>query len=77
MEGNPVWLGMPSARTVNTVCEKTVLVKTTGHEKNRFTVVLSCLFDGIKLKPMIIFKRKTVPRRHTRRQGICATGHCM
>ena len=61
MDETPVWLDMPSARTVNTVGEKTVLVKTTGHEKNRFKVVLSCLADGTKLKPMIIFKRKTVP----------------
>lgn len=41
---------------------KTVLVKSTGHEKTKFTVVLSCLADGTKLKPMVIFKRKTMPK---------------
>ena len=29
-----------------------MLVKTTGHEKNRLTLVLSCMADGTKLKPM-------------------------
>lgn len=39
-----------------------MLINTTGHEKSRFTVVLSCLADGMKLKPMVIFKRKTIPK---------------
>ena len=42
--------------------EKTILVKTTGHEKSRFTVVLACLANGVGLKPMVIFKRKTQPK---------------
>ena len=44
------------------LCAKTVLLKTTGHEKTHFTVVLACLADGTKLKPMAIFKRKTMPK---------------
>ena len=52
----PVWFDMPSARTVATRGEKTVTISTTGHEKSCFTVVLSCLADGTKLKPMVIFK---------------------
>ena len=55
----PVWFDMPSARTVATRGEKTVTISTTGHEKSCFTVVLSCLADGTKLKPMVIFKWKT------------------
>jgi len=62
MDETPVWFDMPSARTVNAKGAKTVLVNTTGHEKSRFTVVLACLADGMKLKPMLIFKRKTLPK---------------
>ena len=61
MDETPVWFNMPLARTVNTR-EKSVSITTTGHEKSCFTVVLSCLADGTKLKPMIIFKRKTKPK---------------
>ena len=56
MDEMPVWFDMPSARTVATQGEKTVTISTTGHEKSCFTVVLSCLADGTKLKPMVIFK---------------------
>ena len=62
MDETPVWFDMPSTRTVNTRGEKTVSVTTIGHEKSCFTVVLSCLADGTKLKPMITFKRKTKPK---------------
>ena len=62
MDETPVWFDMPSARTVNARGERTVLVNTTGHEKSHFTVVLPCLADGTKLKPMVIFKRKTIPK---------------
>ena len=62
MDETPVWFDMPCARTVNAKGEKTVLVKTTGHEKSRFTVVLACMANGVHLKPMIIFKRKTAPK---------------
>jgi len=41
---------------------KTVSVKTTGVEKQYFTVILSCLADGTKLKPAIVLKRKTMPK---------------
>ena len=57
MDETPVWFDMPAARTVESRGVKTVLLKTTGNEKTRFTVVLSCLADGTKLKPMVIFRR--------------------
>lgn len=62
MDETPVWFDMPTSKTVSAKGEKTVLVRTTGHEKSRFTVVLSCLADGTKLKPMVVFKRKTLPK---------------
>lgn len=62
MDETPMCFDMPGNRTVETKGKKTVLLKTTGHEKTRFTVVLTCLADGRKLKPMIILKRKTLPK---------------
>ncbi|KAG7166740.1 Pogo transposable element-like 1 [Homarus americanus] len=62
MDGTPMNFDMISNRTVEAKGSKIILVKTTGHEKARFTVVLSCMTDGTKLKSMIIFKRKTMPK---------------
>ena len=62
MDETPVWFDMPTSKTVDSVGAKTVLLKTNGHEKTRFTVVLACLADGTKLKPMVIFKQKTMPK---------------
>ena len=47
--------------TVNKKGERTILLKSTGNEKNRYTVVLECMADGTKLPPMIIYKRTTRP----------------
>ena len=63
MDETPVWFDMPAARTVESRGAKTVLLKTTGNEKTRFTVVLSCLADGTKLKPMVIFPPKDYAQR--------------
>lgn len=49
-------------RTVDMNGAKTVIVKSTEREKSRFTFVLSCLANGIILKPMVIFKRKTMTK---------------
>ena len=62
MDETAVNFDMPSNRTVNVKGEKTILIKTTGNEKKRFTVVLACMADGKKLRPMVIFKRKTMPK---------------
>ena len=62
MDETPVWFDMPSNSTVHKAGEKTIFVKTTGHEKSHFTVVLSCMANGKKLMPMVIFKRKLMPK---------------
>ena len=62
MDETPMNFDMVGNRTVSLKGEKTILLKTTGHEKIRFTVVLACMADGKKLKPMVIFKRKTMPK---------------
>ncbi|KAG8173318.1 hypothetical protein JTE90_003633 [Oedothorax gibbosus] len=58
MDETPMTLDIPIDRTVNTKGDQTVLIKTTGHEKTHFTVVLTCMADGTKLKPVVIFKRR-------------------
>ena len=62
MDETPMFFDLPSNRTVHPRGDHTILVKTTGHEKTHFTVVLACMADGTKLKPMVIFKRKTMPK---------------
>jgi len=47
---------------VNLEGAKEVSVATTGHERSNFSVVLCITADGSKLPPMVIFKRKTVPK---------------
>jgi transposase-like protein len=51
MDETPVCFDMPSNQTVERSGVKTVQVKTTGHEKTRFTVVLCRLADGTRLSP--------------------------
>ena len=53
---------MPATHTVHPTGEKTVITKKTGSENNHFTVLLACLANGSKLEPMVIFKRKTMPK---------------
>ena len=62
MDETPMYFDMPGNTSVDFVVNKTIGIKTTGHEKQHFTVVLACLADGTKLKPMVIFKRKTMPK---------------
>ena len=62
MDEVPLSFDMPLTRTINTKGESSVPIKTTGHEKSNFTVVMSCTASGIKLPPMVIFKRKTMPK---------------
>ena len=49
-----------------------MLVRGTGHEKTRFTVMVSCMADGTKLKPMVIFNSKTKPRINFSPWSICS-----
>ena len=62
MDETPVYFDLHGSRTVHPTDEKTVLVKTTGNERSHFTAVLGVCADGTKLKPMLIFKRKTAPK---------------
>ena len=56
MDETPLWLDMPGDTTVSRVGERTVSVRSTGHDKARFTVVLAAMADGRKIKPYVVFK---------------------
>lgn len=52
------WFDMPSDTTVVVTGSRAVPLKTTGHEKDHFTVILTARADGRKMKPYIVFKGK-------------------
>ena len=62
MDETPMTFDLPASRTIDTKGNRTIQIRTTGHEKTHFTVVLSCMVDGTKLKPMVIVKRKRIPK---------------
>lgn len=62
MDESPIQFDIPSNRTVSTISQKTVKIQTTGNEKNCLTVILACAGDGSKLKLLVIFKQKTMPK---------------
>ena len=64
MDEIPLTFDIPVNRTVEKRGTSTVSIRTTGKEKSSFTVVLACHANGQKLPPMVIFKRKTLPKEH-------------
>lgn len=62
MDEVPLTFDIPVNHTVARKGTSTVLIRSTGHEKSSFTVVLGCHGNGQKLSPMVIFKRKTLPK---------------
>jgi transposase-like protein len=59
MDEVPLTFDIPMGRTVEFKGTQSINIRTTGHEKSSFTVVLSCTATGKKLPPMVVFKRKT------------------
>lgn len=58
----PVPFDMVYERTVEVKGKDDVKIDSTGHEKSNFTVFLAVTADGAKLKPLIIFKKKLLPK---------------
>lgn len=56
---------MPSETTIDVTSARCVPLKTTSHEKDHFTVILSACADGIKLKPHVVFKGKRTRLKKT------------
>lgn len=61
MDEMPMFFDMSGTRTVHSVGDKTV---------THFTVILACMAGGTKLKPAVVFKRKTMPKEKYS-DGIC------
>ena len=51
MDETPLWLDMPGDTTITRQGDRTVCIRTTGHDKMGFTVALSAMADRRKLKP--------------------------
>jgi len=62
MDEVPLTFDVPSNKSVDVKGTKTVTIKTTGHEKPHYTAVLACCADDTKLPPLLVFKRKTLPK---------------
>ena len=52
------WFEMPSDTIVSLLEERSVPVKTTGHEKDHYTVILTARASGKKMKPFVVFKER-------------------
>ena len=55
LDETAVWHEMISNITVTDKGAKSVVLKTTGHEKSKVTVTLAAKANGDKLKPYIVF----------------------
>ena len=64
MDEVPLTFDIPVNRTVERTGTSAVSIRTTGNEKLSLTVVLACQANGQKLPPMVIFKRKTLPKEN-------------
>ena len=58
MDETACWMDMPSDTTIDAIGARSVPIKTKGHEKDHFTVILTARADGTKLKPYVVFKGK-------------------
>ena len=62
MDKVPLTFDIPMNHTVEKKGTSMVSIHTTGHVKSAFTIVLGCLGNREKLPPMVIFKRKMLPK---------------
>ena len=53
---------VPSNKPVDVKGARALMIKTSSNEKTHYTVVLARCADGTKLPPLLIFKRKMLPK---------------
>ena len=58
----PLTFDIVTNSTVSDRGAKSVPIVSSGHDKERFTVMLACLGDGTKLPLCVVFKRKTLQK---------------
>ena len=58
MDETACWMDMPGDTTIAPTGSRSVPLKTSGHEKDHFTVILTAKANGTKLKPYVVFKGK-------------------
>ena len=68
----PLTFNIPFTQTMAHKDEKSITLKSTGNEKNRFMVMLGTYGDGTKMPPYITFKRKTLPKKW----DLASRSHC-
>ena len=56
MDETAIFFSCPGNKTIQKTGKKTVVIKTTGQEHVRVTILLSISASGKKLKPLVIFK---------------------
>ena len=62
MDETPLYVDTPGEYTMEEIGKKTISMKSMGHEKERFTVMLAAMADGTKLTPMVLFKGVRPPK---------------
>ena len=62
MDETAVYLDMPGEFTLQETGSRTVSIRTTGHDKDKVTVMLAALGDGTKIAPLVIFKGVRPPK---------------
>ena len=53
---------VPSNKTVEVKGAKKIMIKTSINKKTCYNVVLGCCADGTKFPPLLIVKRKILPK---------------
>ena len=71
MDETPIWMEMPGKSTLHFQGEKDITASSTGHHKDRLTVILGALADGTKLAPLVLLPGVRPLKPHDIPVGIC------
>ena len=61
MDETAVYFDIPGNATLHHKSEKSIIIRTTSHEKDKITVILAVMADGHKLPPVVVLKGKRYP----------------